>query len=97
MSGKIYKDDFGHEVRINIGIDLTYYQTITLYVTKPSGAEVTWVAISAHPTTKMATYTILDDDLDESGIYTIYGIVTYADLTTYTTEIDTIEVWDRGE
>ncbi len=94
---KIYKDDYGHIVIIETNVSLVGYATIELNVTKPSATEVVWNPTVLSPTTGVVTYTILEDDIDEVGIYECYVRVEYLDGSNYTGQVDTFEVYERGE
>lgn len=96
MDDKIFQDDWGHPVRIETGVSLVGYDTVTLYVTKPSGTEVEWDLIVISPPLGTVGYTLVEGDINEVGIYKAYFRVEYLDGTNYTGKVDSFKVWERG-
>lgn len=72
--GKIYRDDIGVEFRLNTGIPLDDAVDVKMVVRKPFGDVVEWNA-TKYGATQSLTYTVVDGDLDEVGIYYIQTYV----------------------
>ena len=66
---KIFKDDYGHVFRIYAYLDISAATSIKMKVQKPSGTTVTWTSSLASDNKYYATYTTIDGDINESGVY----------------------------
>ena len=78
---KVYIDNKGVEVLIDMQYDMTSASNVTLEVTRPSGKQFTW-----RPTiynTTFFRYITKEDDLDESGTYKIQPHFTLGNWTGY--------------
>lgn len=70
---KYYVGDIGTLVLVDIGTDITLATECAIYVKKPNGTRVTWVAsISGE---EEIQYIIQDGDWDLPGIYTIQSYI----------------------
>jgi len=67
MAEKVYKDDVGTVIEINMQEDISDATTSNILVYKGEGSEATWTATVYN--SNYLRYTITSDDLDESGIY----------------------------
>ena len=78
---KVYVDDIGTLIRINMQESLTELESdVFLYVKKPNGNIVTWGEVVENPVTisgDYLEYIIADGDLDIAGDYIIqpYGTI----------------------
>lgn len=94
--GKIYENDIGTTIMVETKVDLTNYSSLALMVVKPSGTEVQWIPSSPTPSSGVLVYVTVSGDLDEIGVYRVYAVVTYADGSSFTGEVDTFTVHEVG-
>jgi hypothetical protein len=73
MSDKSYVDDVGTVVLVDTGSDIQTATTTNLLVKKPDGTEVTWTGTLSG--TDSITYTIVADDFDQAGTYSLQSYV----------------------
>lgn len=78
--GKIYEDDIGTEIKIDMDESMETATGITFEVKKPNGEEESWSGIQIIETTKLK-YTIQAGDLDVSGTYKIQPKLTLGSWT----------------
>jgi len=75
MADKIYVDDWGTEIIVDAGGDITGATTSNLLITNPDGTTDTWVGtVYTHPDdglTNYIRYVSVVDDFDQVGIYSI--------------------------
>jgi hypothetical protein len=91
---KIYKGEYGIEIRCKTGIDLTGAQTTELHVSKPDGRTMRKTAtIEAPESAGILTYTTVRGDLDVPGTYRIYSYVTFAS-SSFRGETAVFQVYD---
>ena len=75
---RIFKDDFGHELRVDVARDLTGAITSKILVEKPSGVKVDWLAaIADPPTSGILLYTTKPGDLNMAGTYKCHAYIEY--------------------
>jgi hypothetical protein len=69
--GRIYQNDVGKELRVQVGTDVSVATLKAYKIKKPGGTEVTWTATEygTDTTHKTLTYTTVAGDLDEVGEY----------------------------
>jgi len=79
-----YVGEEGTTLLVNTGVDITSATTTNLYVIKPDGTASEWVG-SATDTTYI-TYTIVEDDFDQAGVYLIKSYVVVGDWSGYGNE-----------
>ena len=77
--GKIYKDDYGHELQFTIGKDLTDATVTKVRVKKPSGVELEWVCTVVTPAIDgVISYTTLYGDFNSDGLYKFQSYVEWS-------------------
>lgn len=78
---KIYKNDVGTVIRIDMLTDITTATTETLYYKKPSGSTGQWTpSISG---TNYYEYQVVAGDLDEVGTYLVQPYLEIGDFEGY--------------
>lgn len=76
--GKIYKGEWGIEIRCKTGIDLTGAQSKELHIIKPDGRKIAKPANVESPATNgILTYVTELDDFDVCGLYKIHSHVSF--------------------
>ncbi len=80
-----YKGAVGEEVRLDTGIDLSGAVSMKINVVYPSSMTTSWIA-TQYLATEYITYTTVDGDFNETGVYVVYTEVdgVYGDTTTIT-------------
>lgn len=91
---KIYKDDVGLVIDIDMGENISSATGLTLYITKPDKSVTTWT-----PTlqgTNYLRYTTVTDDLNQAGDYIIQPGFTLGSWTGKCTSVG-FKVYDSYE
>ena len=91
----IFKDSYGDRLRVDVGRDLSGATAFEMIITKPSGTVMIKTATQYDST--HITYTTIEGDIDESGIYTITPRVqwgTDSKLPGDTAYLEVIEIGD---
>jgi len=78
---KVYKDDTGTVFQVDVGVDISAASTVDLKVRKPDGSIVTWTGSINGSVNTQIDYTIVTDDLDQTGKYTLQSYVVTATWT----------------
>jgi hypothetical protein len=81
--GKVYKSDYGVQVKVKTGIDLTGTLTCKLKISKPDGRTALWpqtgnANIQTPATDGILIYTTVQGDLDVAGSYKLQALVTFS-------------------
>lgn len=92
---KIFNGDIGVVLRVYAGIDISTATSILFKVRNPNGTDSTWTASLADDNNYYATYTTVSGDLDVSGTWLLYILVTFADSTSFAGETTEFEVFDN--
>ena len=71
--GKIYENDYGTVIDLDVGEDVSAATTFRIYYTKPSGTTGYWTA-SLQGTNKLR-YTTQNGDLNEDGVWSLQARV----------------------
>jgi len=94
---KVYKSDYGHDLRITVGKDLTGVTSHKLYVKKPNGLTAEWATVVATPATAgVLSHTVINGDFNLAGQYLIQAEVVFA-TTIFKGETVKLKVWERFE
>ena len=75
MASKLYVDDEGTVFEVDVGTDVSGASTTDLKVRKPDGTRVSWTGAVNGVTNTQIDYTIVTDDLDQSGTYRLQSYV----------------------
>ena len=78
---KLYQDDVGTVFQVAVGANVSAASTTDLKVRKPDGTRVTWTGAVNGVTNTQIDYTIVTDDLDQSGEYKLQSYVVTASWT----------------
>jgi len=70
---KYYVDDVGTTILVDVGSDVSEATECLLYVRKPNGTVVTWIA--AVSGAEEISYVVQDGDWDLAGIYMLQAYV----------------------
>jgi hypothetical protein len=94
---KIYKNDYGHDLRVSVGKDLTDVVETKLLVKKPNGLTTEWSTTVASPATAgVLSHIVTSTDLNMSGQFSIQAYVRYA-TTAFKGETAKFKVWEKFE
>jgi len=97
LAGKIYEDDWGVVVKINVGIDLTLASAYSCYVVKPNGLIASWSPTIQLPATDgILIYTTQSNDFNVPGNYRLQAIIVFPSGS-FTGELATFRVYKKGE
>jgi len=77
---KIYVDDVGTEIKIDMQESMVSASNMSFLVRKPDGEEKIWTGIQVVETTKFK-YTTQSGDLDKAGIYKVQPKLTLGTWT----------------
>jgi len=76
---KLYCDDIGIEISVDVGENLTEASSYIFHITKPNGLKVDWIpVVGADPVDGILTYTTIVDDLILPGVYKLESEVLFA-------------------
>lgn len=78
-AGRIYKDDIGTIILINMNTDISTATGISLSIRKPDGSTDTWTPTISN--TYYLRYTIQSGDLDQAGKYSVQPNLTLGTWT----------------
>jgi hypothetical protein len=99
--GKIYVDDIGVEIRLDVGQSLTGATEIKIKVEKPDGTTASWTAtaysdqVITYTTTSAGTPAVTD--LNVAGKYKLQAYVKWGDTSVHRGETYTMRVYDHYE
>jgi hypothetical protein len=66
---KVYVDDLGTLIQLDVGEDINTASTIEIKVKEPDGTEVTWSATESSGDSNVIEHTIVAEDIDQPGSY----------------------------
>ena len=100
--GKVYKGDYGVQIKVKTGIDLTGAQTKVFAVSKPDGRKAQWTAsipTDYQPTEGILSYTTAPGDLDIAGNYKLQAVVTFPapNAASLKGETAIFKIFDEGQ
>jgi len=94
---KIYRGDYGHDLRVTVGKDLTGVSSHKLLVKKPNGLTTEWTTTVATPATAgVLSHTVANGDFNLAGLYLIQAYVVFT-TTIFKGETVKLKVWDQYE
>ena len=99
--GKIYVDDIGVEIRLDVGQSLTGATELKIKVEKPDGTTASWTATEYSD--QVITYTTTTSgspavtDLNIAGKYKLQAYVKWGDASVHRGETYTMRVYDHYE
>jgi len=94
---KVYRGDYGHDLRVTVGKDLTSVVETKLLVKKPNGLETIWTTTVATPVTAgVLSHIITNTDFNMSGQYSIQAYVRFA-TTAFKGETTKLKIWEKFE
>jgi hypothetical protein len=73
---KIYKNDNGTIIRVDVKLDVSAATYLGILVKKPDGSIVDWVGQLTPNSLTSIDYVILPGDLDQPGVYTCQSKIT---------------------
>lgn len=76
--GKIYAGQ-DVKVRLTVGQDITGASVKKIKYRKPGGTEGSWNATVEDAENGIIYYDVQDEDIDESGVWTFWAYITFAD------------------
>jgi hypothetical protein len=86
MTGSVFKGAVGFKIIVGVGIDLTDPAgEARLYMTRPDGTTVEWVATIEDAVNGSISYTTQLDDLNQAGVWKLNSVwdITGADDILY--------------
>jgi len=96
--GKVYKNQTALAIRRRTEVDLTYITAVYLKYIKPDGTTGQWTGTVYNASRGIVEYTIVSaNDLDQSGTWTIWAYVTFANGNSAPGEPTKLEVYDEGQ
>lgn len=96
--GKVHVGQTALDITRILGVDITGATETLLKFIKPSLKEGQWTAVVDDPLTGQITFSpTLTTDLDEYGVWRIWGKVTFSDGTIAESEATTLMIWKSGQ
>lgn len=79
--GRVYKGQENLKIRLTVGVDIAGALTLLIKYRKPDESEGSFTAISEDDALGIIYYDIVNDndDIDQSGIWTFWAFVEFAD------------------
>lgn len=95
--GKIYEGQTELTITANLLDDITGYSAVYIKYRKPSGTEGQWTATVSDAATGVITYTITSaSDLDEVGVWHLWGYVVFSDGDELPGESERVVIYKEG-
>lgn len=99
---KIYKDQSSLRITLKTGVDITGANALVVRAKKPSSTTTVPVivdlpALSENDSTGQIYHDFIDGELDESGKWTFWAYVTFADGRSAPGEPVTVTVYEEGK
>lgn len=101
--GKIFLNQTKLRIQLNLidddgdPVDITGYNEILIKYKKRNGADGSFTASCDDPTTGVIYYDVQDGDIDQIGVWTFWGYVTFSDDTVAPSESIRVIVYPEGE
>lgn len=93
---KIYKNQSFLSIKLNTAVNIAGASSLKIKYKKPSGISGEWIAtmVSANG---MIKYDVASSSiLDESGVWTVWAYITFANGKSAPGDIATFQVYDEG-